>query len=233
MNVTGHNFIQMFLHNKDNLFIPGFESAFGANSIYVYLKRRMDPAASGTFFSQEYALERTEWNKINHDDARCNPQKFSSPILPCINAKLDAKLGCSYPTMKGPASGQRPCEAKAEHMRRLKLSYPYMYGSEAAVLNYSGCLSSCKIVEYFVTPKSELQQSEPVGPDELPNSLLIQLWFPSGRYLEREQYWVYDVNSLFADIGGYLGLLLGHSIYSIFCSLDAIFRVAKNNLVRS
>ena len=27
---------------------------------------------------------------------------------------------------------------------------------------------------------------------------------------------VYDSNSLFADVGGYLGLLLGESIYGIF-----------------
>ena len=30
------------------------------------------------------------------------------------------------------------------------------------------------------------------------------------------QYIVYDVNSLIADVGGYLGLLLGQSIYGIF-----------------
>ncbi len=35
----------------------------------------------------------------------------------------------------------------------------------------------------------------------------------------REQYYVYDGASLFADIGGYLGLLLGHSVYSVLCGV--------------
>ncbi len=30
------------------------------------------------------------------------------------------------------------------------------------------------------------------------------------------QYVIYDTNSLIADVGGYLGLLLGHSMLSLF-----------------
>ena len=32
----------------------------------------------------------------------------------------------------------------------------------------------------------------------------------------RKEYFTYDINSLIADIGGYLGLLLGYSILSIY-----------------
>ena len=32
----------------------------------------------------------------------------------------------------------------------------------------------------------------------------------------KEQYFIYDGNALIADIGGYLGLLLGLSIFGIF-----------------
>ena len=34
----------------------------------------------------------------------------------------------------------------------------------------------------------------------------------------KEQYFIYDGNALIADIGGYLGLLLGLSIFGIFNS---------------
>ncbi len=47
-------------------------------------------------------------------------------------------------------------------------------------------------------------------------SLEINLYFASGRHLVREEYYRYGFNSFIADVGGYLGLLLGHSILSIF-----------------
>jgi hypothetical protein len=43
--------------------------------------------------------------------------------------------------------------------------------------------------------------------------------FSTASHSEREQYIVYDFNSFFADVGGYLGLLLGHSLLSMYTSL--------------
>ena len=37
----------------------------------------------------------------------------------------------------------------------------------------------------------------------------LEMFFKSGSHDLKEQYIIYDVNSMFADIGGYLGLLLG------------------------
>ena len=38
----------------------------------------------------------------------------------------------------------------------------------------------------------------------------------TGEYEKKEHYFIYDGSHLIADVGGYLGLLLGFSIYSIF-----------------
>ena len=37
------------------------------------------------------------------------------------------------------------------------------------------------------------------------------------------QYKIYDMNSLIADVGGYLGLLLGHSLLSLYHGLAATY----------
>ena len=37
-----------------------------------------------------------------------------------------------------------------------------------------------------------------------------------GRHQEMEEYLLYDLNSFVADVGGYLGLLLGQSLYGIY-----------------
>ncbi len=42
------------------------------------------------------------------------------------------------------------------------------------------------------------------------------LVYPSGRYIEYSYYYSYTGSSFFADVGGYLGLLLGHSLLSFY-----------------
>ena len=45
------------------------------------------------------------------------------------------------------------------------------------------------------------------------------------------QYVIYDSSSFFADVGGYLGLLLGHSLFSVYTMVEerAMFLIKKNN----
>ena len=44
------------------------------------------------------------------------------------------------------------------------------------------------------------------------------------------QYYSYDFNSFIADVGGYLGLLLGHSIYSFYNVVAEWIRSRKDTL---
>ncbi len=61
-------------------------------------------------------------------------------------------------------------------------------------------------------------------PNWTESTLIVRFNYVTGIHEEREEYLIYTPSSLFADIGGYLGLLLGHSIYSVFCDLAALFR---------
>ncbi len=47
-------------------------------------------------------------------------------------------------------------------------------------------------------------------------SMLFKWQYSNTDYVVRKEYLTYDENSLIADVGGYLGLLLGHSILNIF-----------------
>ena len=46
--------------------------------------------------------------------------------------------------------------------------------------------------------------------------LLFYIYFINGRYEEKKHYVIYDFNSFIADVGGYMGLLLGFNLHSIF-----------------
>ena len=59
------------------------------------------------------------------------------------------------------------------------------------------------------------------------NELQLRLGYMNGRYEVRKQYPLYDINSFIADVGGYLGLILGYSILSL-CSVVEKWIVSKS-----
>ena len=51
--------------------------------------------------------------------------------------------------------------------------------------------------------------------------------------MEEEQYVLYDFNSFFADVGGFMGLALGSSMLKIYDELvDLLNRVRVRNLLQ-
>ena len=46
-------------------------------------------------------------------------------------------------------------------------------------------------------------------------SLHLYIYYVNNSYDEKEQYVIYDLSSFIADVGGFMGLLLGFSIHSM------------------
>ncbi len=55
--------------------------------------------------------------------------------------------------------------------------------------------------------------------------------FPSGNFERKDQYLTYDFNTFLADIGGFLGLLLGQSIWSLYIIVLAKMDSRKTKVV--
>ncbi len=47
------------------------------------------------------------------------------------------------------------------------------------------------------------------GPSKVGHNLFLRIYFPSTSHFVRKEYIIYTYDSLVADAGGYLGLLLG------------------------
>ena len=85
-------------------------------------------------------------------------------------------------------------------------------GNENAVYNLTGCLSLCDKSEYSIGQYTDLR----VNQWGYKNILALNFFMPTTTHSVKEQYVIYDGNSFVADVGGYLGLLLGHSLLGIF-----------------
>ena len=92
---------------------------------------------------------------------------------------------------------------------------------EDGIYNLTGCFASCSKYE-FETEESRIvkrSNEEMICFGEIcesPRFLTVHVHFLNGRYEEREQYIIYDFNSMLADIGGYMGLLLGSSLLTVY-----------------
>ena len=85
---------------------------------------------------------------------------------------------------------------------------------EATVHALTGCLPPCQYDEFFLSEGPLREDGMCITGDR--KELILEILVPTGRYEEREQYVVYDSDSFIADVGGFLGLLLGHSMLSLY-----------------
>jgi hypothetical protein len=82
--------------------------------------------------------------------------------------------------------------------------------SEKSIFVRTGCMPMCRRAQY------DYKVLETHRYPSTKNLISGSFYYTSGRYNYMEDYYTYDEFSFFADVGGYLGLLLGHSILSFY-----------------
>ena len=98
----------------------------------------------------------------------------------------------------------------------------------------TGCLSSCKKDQYSIAVDPAITETAWEELGEVPCQVHIQFRILDSSYKVEEQYILYEMDSFIADVGGYMGLLLGFSLLSIYMAFeDCIGKIAKMRKSRS
>ena len=96
----------------------------------------------------------------------------------------------------------------------------------------TGCLSACKKYKVALS-NDDVSSSGEVDTQSGASETLLSFTVNDGYYVEEEQYVIYDVNSFIADVGGYMGLLLGSSLLSLYMTMeDYVTKALANARVR-
>ena len=70
---------------------------------------------------------------------------------------------------------------------------------------------------FFLILRMTMQETQYLqGFNYATNKVAFEWQYMNSDYIVRQEYLTYDINSLIADVGGYLGLLLGQSIYGLY-----------------
>ena len=89
---------------------------------------------------------------------------------------------------------------------------------EQELYKETGCMAKCRRKEWTIS-KIFNDKSDKKNESEI----AMYMFYANGRYRMGRQYYTYDFNSYMSDSGGYLGLLLGYSIGSLFDMAQDLF----------
>ena len=83
--------------------------------------------------------------------------------------------------------------------------------AEADLTNLTGCQPSCNTDELSIKESPYVKDWPSSDP-----TMSLKFLYHDGSFLVKEEYLIYDFSNFVADVGGYLGLLVGQSILSIY-----------------
>ncbi len=115
------------------------------------------------------------------------------------------------------------CHLKEQYLKYLDVARRLEDTTETGYYKETGCLFPCDGPSYdaLAGPSTKIENKTGTPGESM---ITFMVTYMTGRHELREEYLIYDTTSFIADVGGYLGLLLGHSMYSILRSAVECFK---------
>ena len=103
----------------------------------------------------------------------------------------------------------------------------FKFADPKIIYEKTGCLASCEKYEFGKLETTLVKKTGWLGCKAAGIcNLDLKLEIPQHEitYQVTQQYFVYDFDSFIADVGGFMGLLLGFSILSLYDELENLLR---------
>ena len=176
-------------------------------------------------------LTRTRMKAVDQPSQRCT-DIGDYDTSACIARYIEKELGCN-PRIHGSGTSiaqLRLCNSTTQLKRLANISMDLMETDANGIYNVTGCLASCEKNKYQIT-MAETPKAN--GGSRFGSDLRIRVTIQNGMFEEREQYLIYDTDSFVADIGGFLGLLLGWSMYGVYQDCAGIVGRMRDKIMQN
>ena len=198
--------IEVYLYTKGNIIIP-----METSGLYGIKYMKYHPMENSTYF-ERFFLYKNSIKRLKSTTLGCRNYEKEDSVGQCIVKFVEDTYNCTgYQIFANKLKD--PCVRPAEgDLRRYHQTLGTL--SEFGIYNKTKCLPNCEGEEIDVrsTGKPMIHSNErPV--------FSLEFQFESEMYQSSEEHILYDTDSFIADAGGYLGLLLGHSMLSIYRSV--------------
>ena len=171
-------------------------------------------------YNQDIYITKSHVKAIDQSTRRCTNEPLIPTTSECLANFIERQIGCT-PNIQGSRYPKGlPCNTKLQLHGLANITRQFQEADENEIYEMSGCLSSCEKDQYSVP-------AVPIGKEYRGTRSCeyhIKFKIMDRSYEEEEQYIIYDTDSFFADLGGYMGLLLGTSLISIYKVLEVLLK---------
>ena len=193
------------------VFIPNEVKLFGSAYQKIELKtqeRKWDD------FEQDIFITKSHIKALDQSSQRCTKKEVN--VNHCILSFIEKQIGCKPKIQGSNYSNGASCDTvdQLEDLAALSKIFEEADGND--IYEATGCLAPCD--------KDLFSLSHGLLTGRSSDTYHVQFKILDRAYEEREQYVIYDLSSFIADVGGYMGLLLGCSLASLYYDLEAFLQ---------
>ena len=193
------------MKNSMHSFIEIHEIGQSLHNYYID-QRKIEHIASEKIYTKKFGKQILT-QKLKTSKMNCNEDN-SNKMMNCVNNFYARKLGCMLPWIQG--NGTK-CTGKEKFQEFKNLSARLTEANIEKELMEEGCLNPNCHQRAWTIDSTNMYDSK----IENTSNSMIQLVFPHyTKVLVRNEIKLYTFSSFFADVGGFLGLLLGESLVS-------------------
>ena len=192
--------------------IPNKVNIFGSASHEVRVSQcRFDGG-------QQLTIKRVRIKALDQPSYRCQSDASSINTSACIAGYIEKQIGCNPNIQGSQYSTGPPCTTKSQLLELKRYMDIFQENHDKDVYKLTGCLSPCEKDSFIL-------QTQPIHcRDDGYAEFTLEFTIVDRWNKEEEEYIVYDTDSFIADVGGYMGLLLGFSILSLYHEMEALLK---------
>ena len=198
-----------------------------ASSTNIYGSDRLNWHIVENFSSiVQIDIKRSEIKALDKPWQRCDPSENEPSVSKCVEERLVEKyLNCSLKRLMSNPMLSICKYSKVSSTANMLSRMNRM--DEREIFEMTGCKPGCSKSKIKLIP---IYQDNMIDNDK--REALIQFYYSSGEYDLYEEYYIYNFGTFIADVGGYLGLLLGYSILSMYHSTIPVLMSSVTWLVK-
>ena len=188
--------------------IPNFVEIYGSQYIDIEVH------TSYKFYTRKIYVRKTHLKALDQPSERCSSDTMTLNTSACIAKFIEKELGCTT-QIHGSIMGQKmTCTNATQLLTWKQISRVLQEANANKIYKMTGCLAACERDEYKQIDGTLTKVFKKGN-----NDIKLDFRILSNSYQEMEQYFLYDTDSFIADVGGFMGLLLGFSALSLYNEL--------------